>query len=438
LNPDNGTLLPPVLEDSAIDSLPFSGKKTLLEGRAPQWMYAHFAVRAVMNGTDELSIRQADAGYTLIWRRGPLLTAGGSAETPCFKITKESPDTIRLEFKTPPDEKGGKWTMTDLTETPLNFDNTEVLIIGGPAANWMYAAVTIAAHSAGIKHILYESPREEAYISIGALKPGILIQYQNRGGNGLVIGIVGDPNSGKSVFRNWLEKIIKDEWPNSWWIDADPASPTPNWYLYGLYSGKTDEVNSIRKKKDWSPDLEKMVAETLRTTRKNLDIILVDLPGGDFSDKQRPKRIPEGREVIYKEIDLFIVLWKRKNEDEAAIREGWLSALRKHNMEHLVFAEIESCEHTSSPSLETHRDGHLIKGTARGLDRGNIGHYAKQFIKPGAAEIIRYIYAWIAVQHAKAAAAKAFLTGQGGVRYGAAVLCRDGKIYTAEIGRAHV
>jgi len=448
LNPNAVMPLPSsILEDSNIDSLPFSGKKTRLEGIAPLWMYAHFAVRAVMNGTEELSIRQADAGYTLIWQRGPLLKAGGAADTPCFTITQKSSDTIRLEFITPPDEKGGKWTMADLTETPLNFivssaevasrdsppANTEVLIIGGPAANWMYAAVTVAAHSAGIKHILYESPREKAYISIGALKPGKLIQYQKRGGNGLVIGIVGDPNSGKSVFRDWLEKIIKDEWPNSWWIDADPAAPTPNWFLYGLYSGKTDEeirneVINIRKKnkKDWAPELESMVADNIRNARENLDVIIVDLPGGNFSDKSRPKRIPKGREVIFKEIDLFIILWI----DDAA-RKGWLSALREHNMEHLVFAEIKSCDHESPPSLETHREGHLIKGTARGLDRGNIYHYAKQSVKSGSAEFIRYIYAWTAVRHAKAAAAKAFLTGQGGVRYGAAVLCMDGKIYTA-------
>jgi len=389
LNPDiDRDLQASVLEDPAIDSLPFSGKKTMLEGNAPLWMYAHFAVRAVMNGTEELSIWQADADDTLIWRHGPLLTAGAGIDPLCFTITKEESNAVRLEFIDAPNEKGGKWTMTDLIKTPLSFpENTEVLIIGGRAANWMCAAVAVTAHNAGINYILYYTPREKTYISIGALEPGKLVQYQKRAVKGLVIGIVGDPNSGKSVFMDWLEKIIKDEWPNSWYSDADIASPTPKWYLDGLFSGQTEKVKKIREesKKKWTREFELRAADTVRNARENLDITLVDLPGGRHNVSP-PQRIPPGREVIFKEIDLFIVLWKSE-----AAREGWLSALREHNMENLVFAEIESREPDSPPFLETHMEGRRIAGTARGLNRGNTGHSVKKFIKPGAAEIIKYI-----------------------------------------------
>jgi hypothetical protein len=397
LNPNAARNLPSsVLEDPAIDRLPFSGKKTLLEGMAPNWMYAHLAVKAVMNGTEELSVRQAGVGDTLIWKRGPLLTADGYTQTPCFTITKNDSDTVYLEFINGPDEKGGKWTMEDLIKTPLCFsvsptpDKNEVLIIWGLAANWMCAAVAVTAYSSGINYILYGSPREKAYISIGTLNPGKLVQYKKRTKNGFVIGIAGDPNSGKSVFMDWLEKIIKDERLDSWCYDADHASPTPPWYLDGLNSGQT-EVEDMRKKikKKWTHEFELKIADDLRNLRENLDIALVDLPGGRVNDTP-PQRIPDGREVVFKEIDLFIILWKNE-----AVREGWLSALREHNMENRVFAEIESREPDSPPSLETRSDGRIIIGTARGLNRVNTGYSVKQLIKPGAAEIIRRISALI-------------------------------------------
>ena len=443
-------LLPSILEDPRIDQIPFSGKSVLLEGKAPNWMVAHFAVRAVINGAKDVQIRQVGqregTSDTMVWPHEPLSETDrkSDAEAKCFTISPEKPGTVRLEFNNAPDEKGGKWSMADFINTPLYLPDssseqvfaieeslmikTNILIVGGSATNWMYAAVTILANMAGIKYILYDSPREKFYISIGALNPGKLIQRPKRVQNGLVIGIVGDPHSGKSVFKGFLEKIFRDEWPNSWWIEGDPYSPTPNWYIDGLSSQSPEEVEKIReevKKTEWTDEMVLMVANNLRNARENLDVTLVDLPGGHH--KVSPvQRIPTGREIMLKEVDLFILLYKNE-----AARKGWLCALREHNLQDHVFAEIESREPEEPTSLETRRDGHKILGIARGLHRKNPSLLVKPIIKPGAAEIIRHIHAWKAAQYAKAAIAKAFLTGQGGVRYGAAVLCTDGKFYSA-------
>gem|GEM_PF-1050439 len=420
-----------VLEDPEIARLPFPGKQVLLTGMAPLWMYAHFAIQAAMNGAEGISLQQANKNKTVIWSQGPLLTIGrdGSAWENCFKIKRERAGIVHLDFNKAPSEKGGEWTMEDLVKTPLYFqEKTEVLVIGGNASAWMCAAVAVTASNVGIKRIHYCTPREKQCISIGVLEPGKLVQYSKRIENGIVIGIAGDPNSGKSVFRTWLEKIIKDEWPNSWWIDADPASPTPNWYLDGLNSQQPKEVGRIREeaKKNWTHELELMVANNLRNAREKLDITLVDLPGGIKGPPRQ--RIPPGREVIFKELDLLILLLKDGDDD---IREGWRSALREHNLENIIFAEIESREHKKPPSLATYREGYKVVGTAQGLDRPNTDPSIKPLVKPGATEIIRHIHAYITARHAKAAVAKAFLTGPGGVRYGAAVLCTDGKTYTS-------
>jgi len=387
LNPSaDRNLLPSVLEDPAIDNLPFNGKKTVLEGGAPLWLYAYFAVRAVMKGTKEIIVCQAGMDDMLVWSGRPLLTANAVTDTPCFVISQKDSNAVRLKFKRPPYEKGDKWTMADLIKTPLNLpDNTEILFIGGRAAIWMYTAVAVTAHNAGIKHILCDLPIERAYISIGAVKPNIDLNKPKLKKNGLVIGIVGNPNSGKSVFSDWLENEIMDEWQDSWRIDADHASPTPKWYLDGVSSGQEDEVIKIRKKQDWTSDMELNIAERLRTIREYLDITLVDLPGGKKTDTGHIC-IPQGREVIFKEIDLFLILWR-----DEAIRENWLSALREHNMETRVFAEIQSCNPDDPPFLETHREENKVIGKAQGLKRGNSGYSVRQIVKQGAQEIIKYL-----------------------------------------------
>jgi len=388
LNPSaDRNLLPSVLEDPAIDNLPFNGKKTVLEGGAPLWLYAYFAVRAVMKGTKEIIVCQPGVDDTLIWSGGPLLTANAATDTPCFVISKKDSHDVRLKFFFPPHEKKGKWTMADLIKTPLSFpDNTEILFIGGKAANWMYLAVVVTAHNAGIKHILYDTPTERSYISIGAVKPNIDLNKPKLEKSGLVVGIVGNPNSGKSVFSDWLENEIMDEWENSWRIDADHASPTPKWYLDGISSGQEDEVIKIRKKQNWTSDMELNIAGRLRTTREYLDITLVDLPGGRKLSPTEHQCIPPGREVIFKEIDLFLILWR-----DEAILEGWLSALREHNMENRVFAEIQSCNPDDPPFLETHREENKVIGKAQGLKRGNSGYSVRQIVKQGAQEIIKYL-----------------------------------------------
>ena len=294
---------------------------------------------------------------------------------------------------------------------------------------WMYAAAGAAAAQAGIDVVLCDLPSERGPICIGRANTGRYLSRTQRA-PGIVIGVVGDPNTGKSVFARILEQIIQREYHRSSWLyDCDAASPTPNWYLTMLRNGEAEKGTDTRRqgKKVWSPQLELYVAECLKNLRASLEVVVADLPGGNHK-LRIPERIPKGREVILKEIDLFIVLGRT---DRPGSIKAWREALRRHNLERRIIAELETRDPDGKLDWAVHQRDGLVEGIIQGLDRKKNLADGARTVGHQAWEIVRHLRAWRLAQLARAATSQAFLTKPGGVRYGAAVLCRDGERYSA-------
>jgi len=432
LNPNNERFLDPSIL-FGLDLSFLKGKEVILEGKAPLWLYVNMAIRAKNSDANKIVVCQPDFGGTTVFDNGkPVLLqsdlhTGNSQD--CFSVEQKGGNNFHIKFNPSPNRK---WSMQDLCNNRALIPNSPnkyaVIFIDGNAANWMYAAIALVADCNGFGNIFYDSPRENALISVGKNNPGSLSARQEEVADGVVIGVVGDPNSGKSVLSTWLERYFRNAWQKSWRIDADAASPTPNWFLNMLQFGKDakSEHDKIRNniKKPWTRELEESIAQVIHSARKNLEVTLVDCPGGRHKSGEAPQRIPEGREILFAEIDLIIILYK----DQDAL-EGWRKSLGAHNFSNKIFAEICSKNQKNAPTLEVHRDKNMIWGSAEGLDRDNpLPSNAKV---QGIEEIVRHIHAWRLAQHAKAALSKAFLTGTGGTRYGAAVLSANGKIYSA-------
>ena len=79
-----------------------------------------------------------------------------------------------------------------------------------------------------------------------------------------------------------------------------------------------------RQRGDWRPeDVARLVHSIEGLRRSNLDLVLLDMPGGLHS-VQPPQRIPAGREPLFHAVDAFVLLAR----DESA-RTGWIDALSR-------------------------------------------------------------------------------------------------------------
>lgn len=159
----------------------------------------------------------------------------------------------------------------------------------------------------------------------------------------LMVGIVGDPNHGKSVL-SWklywkLGEIYRF---GVYRLDADAYSPTPGWSLHPLTDqGLRGEYK--RQRGPWTQQDHENLATTIDNLRRAaLDLVLVDLPGGDHR-KDPPLRIPPGREIVFERVDKFIVISCNGScGARKACREGWHKALREMNLHGRIVGEVIS------------------------------------------------------------------------------------------------
>ena len=402
----------------------FRGKTVLLSGKAPMWFYGHAAYKAVAGGGAEVWVVQQPTGEIPVYRRTE------------SRKPAPAPQWVRVEM-----EENGRCrislaTTRDRKEDPGILDNgafalpagVDSLTLTGSGANWMYAYLGALAAAAGIASVFYDAPREGGLISIGANGAGAIIPRPGRQADpGLVLGILGDPNSGKSVFAKFLAGLVAREIPSSWTYDCDHASPTPNWFVEAARQGREPEFRPIRErqKRDWSPEMEAHIAAELKNLRLNCDLTIADLPGGN-SKASPPQRIPAGREVILREVDAFVLLGQ---EGKPHIIPAWRAELDKHGLASRVVAEIISTGPELPLSLDLRQDAAMLTGTATGLDRKCDLFAALRKIAPDENLLVRHLRAWKAARAAREATAFSFLTKPGGTCYGAAVLTKQGGVH---------
>ena len=135
---------------------------------------------------------------------------------------------------------------------------------------------------------------------------------------GRVIGILGDPNTGKSVFTYLLFKEMVKEGYSVFRQEGDPSAPTGPWYLESLR-------HDLRKKTKSSWDEKKVewVRDSLKNLRKVFDYVLVDL-GGGVPPKERVTR--ELREIL-ESVDEVILLCPAGREKKCFI--SWERELKE-------------------------------------------------------------------------------------------------------------
>jgi cytidine deaminase len=412
----------------------------LITGRAPVWLYAAMSYHAVRSGCRSVSVHNKSERLSENWIRVFSRDLPPDQQSPgesgWFFLHESADDYVaRLEMVAAPPSVGCWDPHTALKCIPAFHPNIESLTLTGQGSNWMYARAAASAAMAQIGNIYYDGPAEPGLYTIG-LDCGrtVLRRTGNRKCN--VIGVIGDPRSGKSILSRILEQLLRTTWPDAWMYDCDMASPTMRWYVRRFAEGDAEEAARLRDtyKKSWVPELELRVARQIRSLRGSLSLVVADLPGGKHSKipgaTDRPQRLPPGREVIMREIDAFVILARADNVSSIG---GWRAELAQYNLEDRVIAEVISEDPQSAGiRLSLAHTGSILTGHVTGLDRGNMqADFASRITCEQLPLLQRYIRGWGLACDAKAACALSFLTKPSGTSYGSAVLTAEGEVFRA-------
>lgn len=198
----------------------------------------------------------------------------------------------------------GRWNddVLDRLNIPIDFGESflsfnHVIFTGrGPVLMYLAMGVSCALYGKG-KEIQLSAP--SCLFDIVIKNDRIESKYIFGSKNGIVIGILGDPNSGKSVFSKNFYAALSKNLPHNvtiWFYDCDKSAPTPDWYL----QHPEPESNETRIRKEiktpWSQELEKGVQRDLCSLRTRFDLLIADMPGGKHpkapEERDRAERIP--------------------------------------------------------------------------------------------------------------------------------------------------
>jgi len=136
-----------------------------------------------------------------------------------------------------------------------------------------------------------------------------------------IIGVVGDPNTGKSVLSHLIYRTLAESGIRTMFQDAELYSPTPPWYLESLREELRNRLKemsrqNVEKKLEW-------IVRSLEGLRKNnnIDIVIVDIGGG-----KPPIRVTAENEKILRNVDGVIVLCRR--DDFKSCVMGWVNQIK--------------------------------------------------------------------------------------------------------------
>ncbi len=365
-----------VLHDQPLDLRPARGRTATLEGSGALWMYAHAAAGAAANGAALILVRQPGVPEPI--PVFPLEPPGPAAAVPGPWCRVGPPGHGGLRLECLPPAGGGKWPVGLAAAIPPFLASLALgggLCLTGLAPNWMYAALAAGATRLGCPWITYFSPREGCPVVVhGAPEEiGRTLPLEPArepaapaAAEGICLGVVGDPNSGKSILAGILHSALRGSARRVWKLDCDGASPTPDWYLQMLQQGDAEAARQARtaQKRLWTPRLEALVAAQLASSKKHLDVVIADLPGGDHRATP-PVRIPPGRELILREVDAFVILG-RPGHPAAGL---WQSALAAAGLGSRIAAIWESRSPDLPPAASVAVGDGFSTGFLQGLDR---------------------------------------------------------------------
>jgi hypothetical protein len=365
----NAQWLPEVMVENKLPARLFQQKKVLLEGRAPLWMYAHAAVVAQLAGAKSIAVWQPHVQATVVYP----LSMEPSEQHDWIRYEHTNARRNILYFQLPEELVSPADFFPLLISNRARWSQQEITLTG-KAPNWIYAATAAMIASRQSTPIYYYAPRDGYSICLNAnpetdirtaIPPSLL---SDQSANGKIIGIVGDPNSGKSVFSLLLHDGLRQiDGRLCWRLDCDHASPTPNWYIQMLANQQIDEATKLRKKREWTHDAELSLASQLKNCTQSINWVIADFPGGIHKEGHPSQRIPQGRDKLLEVADAFIVLGRA---DKPEAEKGWIAELTAHGMADKIIAIIDS----SAPELPVNLTWNIhaqpiIRGICTGLDR---------------------------------------------------------------------
>jgi len=149
--------------------------------------------------------------------------------------------------------------------------------------------------------------------------------------NTRIIGILGDPNSGKSVFLHLLNDALRSRGYVTLTQEGDLVAPTQHWSLF------SPEVRKALKKYMSPEERLRWVVESLKNAKETgaLDFVLVDIGGG------RPdlgERITKENLAILNNVDEVIIV----SRNDAGQIQAWLDEIKTYASHLKIVAVLES------------------------------------------------------------------------------------------------
>lgn len=351
-------------------------KSIRIKGKGPVELYAYASYWCAKNDCESIIVTDFNLSRDFyIYKKG---NAYPQVLPPWCVINKEN-DSVILSV-VPSSSPDGHWCEDVIIRNSSCFifaDSSKFVILTGQGSLLFYSIMACSAAISGCENVVVKKPIEKDLIYIsGSVFTG---KFQNKKA-GTMIGVLGDPNSGKSVFSKVLENILRkySGGKTVWTYDCDAAAPTPNWYIYGLQSANSQEEADIKTnarkatKQKWTEQLERKVSESMKTVKYNVDFIVADFPGGRHDEeKNLHERIPsEARAEMLKNCDYFVIIGRSDVPERIT---DWEKALDEYNLANRVIAEIISKNPQAMPAVETcsFAKGEIFHATVSGLDRNN-------------------------------------------------------------------
>lgn len=377
--PQAGYWEPSVLWEYPLPRGEFCDRRVLLTGRGAVWMYAHAAAVLSAEGARQITISKP------LNEKGMMPQGHGFRETfspeNFYQLTSKHISPVgsvalvklNVTMDRPLPEDESDQLVAHIGEKLEAIPTLAELYLTGSASVEIYARIAHRAVQCGVPRIVCVSPRD-GYVSVWPVGSPInqidrVVMEWTHGQiaprRHVALGVVGDPNCGKSVLSRVFYYAAKRAGYWSWRFDSDGQSPTPEWYLT-LSRTAPREAKKLRdeQKIPWSSEMEASLADHLKTARNFLEILIVDLPGGDHRVSP-PQRIPPGRERIFEKLDRIVIVYRREGSPAP-----WREALDKIDLSGRIVAEITSCNPQALPRFNLIRgETGLWQGEATGLDR---------------------------------------------------------------------
>lgn len=366
-----------ILHDDPVDFSACAGQTVYVDGSSAVWIYAHLAAGAAAAGAKAVYVHNPAASAPI--QVYPLQRTD-APHADWFTMRRLPGAGLIVEFQQPP--HSSQWPIevvsgaAALAAADPDRPRPTLIYVTGRGANWMYAAATtqlaLAYPQALLTCFMPRQHPSQAVIIHGPEAPGQLLPISpamiEMDGPGVVLGVVGDPGSGKSVLSKALNRLRAEIDPeiSGWVLDCDAASPTPDYFVAMCQRGETALGRQFRdpNKLPWTNGMERAVANQIANARLCMDLLIADLPGGNFR-VDPPQRIGSQRALMMSQIDRFVVLG-RYGEDNAA---QWEAELAKFELDDRIVAMLESRDPQAPPSASVSKKNGRFVGTVSGLDR---------------------------------------------------------------------